>query len=123
MNNVFFYLAGGLTAAWGVSHLIPTKNVVKGFGNISADNKRIITMEWITEGVTLLFIGELLVICTAINAAAADACGLYWICAAVLVIMAVVSLFTGARVKLWPFKMCPVIFTLSAILIILGISV
>lgn len=59
MANLFFYLAGAITIFWGISHLFPTKKVVKGFGEISVDNKRIITMEWIIEGATLIFIGTL----------------------------------------------------------------
>ena len=60
MNASFLlYLAAFLTAAWGIAHLFPTKNVVKGFGAISLDNRRVITMEWINEGATLIFIGIL----------------------------------------------------------------
>jgi len=44
MNTVLFYLGGVFTLIWGISHLFPTKNVVKGFGDISQDNKRIIMM-------------------------------------------------------------------------------
>jgi hypothetical protein len=58
-GNLLLYLASLLTVAWGVSHLFPTRNVVKGFGDISLDNQRIITMEWINEGATLIFIGVL----------------------------------------------------------------
>ena len=56
MGNLLLYLASLLLVVWGVSHLFPTKNVVKGFGNISLDNQRVITMEWINEGATLVLI-------------------------------------------------------------------
>ena len=46
---------------WGIAHLFATRAVVKGFGEISKDNKKIITMEWIVEGVSLIFIGTLVV--------------------------------------------------------------
>ncbi len=59
MGIVLLYLGAALTAIWGISHLMPTKNVVAGFGNISDDNRHIITMEWIVEGVSLIFIGVL----------------------------------------------------------------
>ena len=52
-GNFLLYLASLLLVMWGVSHLFPTKNVVKGFGDISLDNQRIITMEWINEGATI----------------------------------------------------------------------
>lgn len=39
-----------LACGWGVAHLFATRGVVSGFGEISSDNRRIIMMEWITEG-------------------------------------------------------------------------
>jgi hypothetical protein len=36
--------------------------------------------------------------------------------------MAVLSLFTGARINFLPFRLCPVIFSVSAVLFILGVS-
>ena len=43
-----------------------------------------------------------------------------WASAAALVVMALVSLFTGFKVNFLPFKLCPAIFGLSAVLFILG---
>ena len=56
INQTLFYLGSFFLFFWGVAHLIPTKFVVQGFGNISPDNRRIITMEWIVEGVFLIFL-------------------------------------------------------------------
>jgi hypothetical protein len=61
-NSILLYLGAALTTLWGISHLFPTGNVVKGFGAISADNRHIITMEWINEGVTLIFTGVLVAV-------------------------------------------------------------
>ena len=44
-NQILLYIGSVLPMLWGISHLFPTKNVVKGFGDISLDNQRIITME------------------------------------------------------------------------------
>ncbi len=49
-GSLLLYLASLLLIGWGIAHLLPTKNVVKGFGDISLDNQRVITMEWINEG-------------------------------------------------------------------------
>ena len=46
-NQILLYIGAALPFLWGISHLFPTASVVKGFGNISADNKNIITMEYI----------------------------------------------------------------------------
>ena len=43
VNIVLLYVGAGLTAIWGIAHFFPTSSVVKGFGEISADNKKIIT--------------------------------------------------------------------------------
>ena len=56
MNAEFLiYIGSALPLFWGISHLFPTKDVVHGFGDISPDNKNIITMEWITEGVAYIY--------------------------------------------------------------------
>lgn len=51
------YLAFGIVIVWGVSHIVPTAAVVRSFGDISADSRRIITMEWVGEGLALTFVG------------------------------------------------------------------
>ena len=56
-GQILLYVGAAITIIWGVAHLFPTKSVVKGFGDISTDNKHIITMAWIVEGVALIFIG------------------------------------------------------------------
>jgi hypothetical protein len=37
---------------WGVAHIVPTRVVAAGFEPISPDNRRILIMEWIAEGIT-----------------------------------------------------------------------
>ena len=59
MNEVLLYTGAGIITAWGIAHLVPTAAIVNGFGAISADNKKIITMESIAEGLTLIFLGAL----------------------------------------------------------------
>ena len=121
MKFIFFFLSGVLTIMWGIAHLFPTKNVVKNFGDISSDNKRIITMEWIIEGISLIFIGTLTIL-VAITDSTLDLSRI--VCLAIvimLVILSIVSFFTGFRVKFLPYKLCPAIFLTSAILILLGL--
>ena len=119
-NLVLLYLGAGLTAVWGIAHLFPTRSVLEGFGSISADNKRIITMEWIVEGVALVLIGVLVCVVTLMDPLSGVSKAVYLISGAGLVVLAIVSVFTGFKVKFVPFKLCPVIFMLSAVLIALG---
>ena len=44
----------------------------------------------------------------------------YWLSFVMLNTLSVVSLFTGFKVNLLPFKLCPVIFTTASILIVVG---
>jgi hypothetical protein len=120
VNNVLLYSGSLLPFFWGVSHLFPTRNVVKGFGDISLDNKRIITMEWIIEGLTLIFIGAVVASVTYIDYTNVISKTIYWISFIMLNMLSLISLFTGFKISFLPFKLCPVIFTSSSILILLG---
>jgi hypothetical protein len=53
MADVFAYLAAVLIAAWGVSHVIPTRQVVAGFEPTTTDNHRVILQEWVIEAVAM----------------------------------------------------------------------
>ncbi len=119
MNQVPLYIASVLTAAWGVAHLSATRGVVAGFGDITRDNRRIVTMEWITEGVALVSIAALVAAAAAMPPAALSS-AVCAVAAGTLLALAVVSFFTGFRVNFLPFKLCPLIFTLSAALIAWG---
>ena len=121
VNQVLLYLGSAFVLFWGIAHLFPTRSVVRGFGDISADNRRIITMEWIIEGVSLIFIGALVSSVTFIDHASAISQTIYWVSFVMLNALSVISLLTGFRVNFLPFKLCPVIFTTSSILILLGI--
>ncbi len=120
INQILLYLGAFFNCVWGIAHLFPTKSVVKGFGEISQDNKHIITMEWIVEGVSLIFIGLLVAAVTLIDRSSTVSEVIYWICFAELNVLSIVSLFTGFKVNFLPFKLCPVIFTGSSVLILLG---
>jgi hypothetical protein len=110
LGSIILFTASGLTALWGIAHVFATRGVVRGFGEISRDNRRIITMEWIVEGVALVTIAAFVAAATAIDPASAVSSGSYL----------VVSLFTGFKIAFLPFRLCPVIFGASAVLIVVG---
>jgi hypothetical protein len=118
--TIFLYIGSGLTILWGISHLFPTKSVVNGFGDISKDNRHIITMEWIIEGVSLIFIGVLVLVVTIINPYTQVSNAVYITSSIGLIVLAVVSLFTGFKVNFFPFKICPLILTVSSVFILIG---
>ena len=122
MINDVLLIAGAVSVAgWGIAHLFPTMSVVKGFGEISTDNRRIIIMEWINEGFTLIFIGMLVLIVTLFGGKVGTIHKMVYISSSVMLFgMAILSLFTGAKIKFIPFRLCPVIFSASAVLFLLG---
>jgi len=120
MNQVVLYVASALTGLWGVAHLFATKGVVAGFGDISTDNRRVITMEWIVEGVALLSIAAFVAAATAVQADSAVSSAVYAVAIGTLIVLAVVSLFTGFKVAFLPYRLCPFIFGASAVLIAWG---
>ena len=122
MKKILIYISGILTLLWGVAHLFPTAGVVRDFGDISSDNKLIITMEWIVEGLSLIFLGVLSIVITKTDNESKLAKNVYILIVCMLFSLAVLSLFTGFRVDFLPFKLCPIIFSVSAILIIIGMN-
>ena len=118
-NQIILYIGAAITFLWGTAHLFPTASVVKGFGDITADNRNIVTMEWIVEGITLIFIGFIVAGVTYIGEE--NNVSVFILSSAViLILLAIVSLFTGFKVNFFPFKLCPALFTLSAVLIFIG---
>ena len=110
-----------LSAGWGIAHLWATRPVVEGFGEITPDNRLIIRMEWIASGITLVFLG-LLVLVMALLGGSTNPFSVL-VCrmsALMLLTLAGLSLLTGAKTVLIPLKLCPVVKTVAALLILLG---
>lgn len=123
VNQMLLYAAAALPLVWGIAHLFPTRNVVAGFGEISLDNRRIITMEWINEAVALIFVAAVLFVVTWIDHTSPSARAIYWLSVIALNTLSVISLGTAFRIDFLPYKLCPVFFTSSSILILLGMFV
>jgi hypothetical protein len=110
MQSVLLFVGAAIISVWGIGHLIPTRSIVSGFGEISPDNSRIITMEWLAEGLTLCFLG--VVVALVAGLVGPDHPGTHVVaraCAVMLFALAVVSAFTGARTSVLPMKLCPVV--------------
>jgi len=121
MQVLLFCIGAGTILLWGVGHLIPTRNVVSGFGDLSADNRRIITMEWLMEGLSLCFLGALVLVSVFLVGADHAATRLLARCCAVMLfIMAGVSWFTGARTAVLPMKLCPYVKSAVGIMYVIA---
>ncbi|UCG00952.1 MAG: hypothetical protein JSW11_15210 [Candidatus Heimdallarchaeota archaeon] len=120
-NDILLYVGAIIPIFWGIAHIFPTNSVLKDFGDISDDNKNILKMEWLNESLTLVFIGILIILVTFLGDSTSYIAQIvYWLSALMLVAMAVLSLMTGFKVDFLPFKLCPLIFGVSAIVVILG---
>ena len=121
INQVLLYAGAALPLIWGVAHLLPTKNVVAGFGDISVDNKRIITMERVNETAALVFISALVSAVTLVDPTSITSRLVYWISIVMLNVLSVISLATAFKINFLPYKLCPVFFTTASLLILLGV--
>ena len=121
MATVLALLGAGVVALWGVAHVIPTRNVLAGFAPISVDNRRVLLQEWLVEAVTMWGIAALVIVSTVVGGAASEVTAwVYRVAAALLVALAVVTALTGARTKVIWFKICPVLLTSSAVLLLVA---
>jgi hypothetical protein len=85
MANVLVYVAGATLVTWGGLHLAPTRAVADSFGPITHDNRRVLEMEWVAEGIAHVGLGTVVV---AVAALASEGTVVYRAVAAVLVALA-----------------------------------
>ena len=119
MREALVYVGSAVVFLWGVGHIIPTRSIVESFGDISTESRRILTMDWVAEGVTLCFLGVL-----AALVALAD--GLSFpvgrmvlrAVAAMLFVLAALTAATGARTSVGPIKACPIVKSVVAALFV-----
>ncbi len=121
MNETLLYIGSIAIILWGIAHIIPTKAIVNSFGEISEDNRKVLTMELIAEGLTLIFLGVLpLLVTLSVGIQDRTAGIVYLACAAMLLVMAILTGMTGARTSTIWYKLCPAIKTVVAVLFILS---
>jgi len=117
------YIGSTIIIVWDVGHIVAARSVIAGFGELTLDNRRILTMEWMVEGLTLCFLGVLAAL-VAITGGLASPYGritIYAI-ASMLFILAGLSAVTGAKTPIGPMKACPIVKTLVAALYVAGVG-
>lgn len=62
--EILVYTASAVIILWGLFQAYPTKSRSKVIGELSGDNNKIVSMEWIAEGVTFILIGILVITVT-----------------------------------------------------------
>ncbi|HEY7607568.1 MAG TPA: hypothetical protein VID07_12450 [Actinomycetes bacterium] len=115
MREVLAFVAAGLVGLWGVAHAVPTRRVVDRFGPITVDNRRVLLQEWLAEAFTMWGLASAVIAVTmAGGAGSAVAVAAYRVVAGLLIALAVLTGLTGARTPVVWFKVCPLLLTVSA---------
>ena len=120
MVSALAYAAAGLTGLWGVAHAVPTRQVLAGFAPISVDNRRVLLQEWLAEAFTMWGVAALVIVVTAAGGGASVTAWVYRMAALLLLALAVLTGLTGARTPVIWFRICPVLLTSSAVLLLLA---
>jgi hypothetical protein len=121
MNTVLAYVAAGLVGLWGVAHAIPTHQVLAGFEPVTVDNRRVVLQEWLAEAFTMWGLAVAVVAATVTGGAGSPVTiAVYRVVAGLLVALAVLTALTGARTPVVWYKVCPVLLTTSAALLVLA---
>jgi hypothetical protein len=119
MNAVLAYLSAALIAAWGTAHAIPTRQVLAGFSPITPDNRRIVQQEWLAEAITMWGLAAVIIAATAAGGTNADVrAWVYRAASALLIALAALTAFTGARTPVIWFKICPVLLSITAAMLL-----
>ena len=118
--TVLAYVAVGLVGLWGVAHVVPTRQVLAGFEPVSVDNRRVIFLqEWLAEAFTMWGLAVVVIVATEVGGAdVVVSVSVYRAVAGLLVALAVLTGLTGARTPVVWFKVCPVLLTGSAVLLL-----
>ena len=117
MSDALAFAAGGLVFLWGIAHVIPTRQVVAGFGEIGRDNRLVLTMEWVAEALAMWLVAAL-VVAVAVAGTGDTARLVYRVCAGFLMVLAAWTTATGARTPVIWFRLCPVVMTVSTGLLV-----
>jgi hypothetical protein len=120
-QDTFAYIAAATVGIWGVAHAIPTSRVAAGFAPITDDNRRVLIQEWLAEAFTMWGLALLVVLTTAVGDAGSHVT--IWVyrgVAGLLVALALLTGLTGARTPVVWFKVCPVLLSTSAVLLLLA---
>ena len=118
--EVLAYIAAAITGLWGLAHAIPTRQVVASFGPISKDNRLVVTQEWLVEAFAMWGVAALVVVVTALASDGSITSWVYRTVAGLLLAFAGLTAVTGARTAVIWFKICPVLLTSSATLLLIA---
>jgi hypothetical protein len=80
----------------------------------------VLVQEWLAEAVTMWSFAALVIVLTAAGGGTPAADGAYRVTAGALLVLAVLTALTGARTRMVLFKICPVLLTSAAVLLLVA---
>ncbi len=108
MNATLAYAGSILLIIWSIIHLVPTRAVLREFGPLDSDNSRQVIMGWLVEGLTLMFVGVMVLLLLIFKEPDNGATFMVMrIVSAYLLVLAFVSYLVGNRTNLLPLKASP----------------
>jgi hypothetical protein len=118
---VLIYAGAGVAAVWGIAHALRVRRVVAGFAPLTEENRRILVMEWVSEALTLVFVGVVAALVAAATAGGERLGRLVCsACAGMLLVMAGWTRLTVGRGRHLAFRLCPLVKTVAAALLWAG---
>lgn len=110
MNAALAYLGSTLLVIWSIVHLLPTRAVVREFGQMDSDNVRQVIIGWVTEGLTLMFIGVMVLLLLIFKESDNGTTQMVMqITSGYLLVLAFVSYVVGNRTNLLPLSASPLL--------------
>ena len=114
-------IGAGVVVLWGFGHILPWREVVNGFGPLSPMNRRIVEMEWVAEGLALIFIGALALAVWAVAPAGYLVSDVVLaLCAGALAVLALWTAIIGYATGMIFIRLCPLVLTAAAVAILFG---
>jgi hypothetical protein len=124
IKDIMIYTGSILAIIWGIAHLAPTRPIVLSMKNISRDDRLVFKMEWIAEGLALIFLGVLVLVINILHGVDNPVSHtVFRLSAVMFLVMAILTAFTGARTKVVFFKICPIVKIIIAALIIIPVYI
>ncbi len=123
-GSLFLWGGSALISLWGVAHLVPTSRMRSLYREGSDDTLKIFTMSWIAEGIGLIFIGIQMFLLLSVFGW--DSYTVRWVArinASLLLVLAGVTFFTGAKTSIGPLKFCPFVKFIVGMALWIGPSV
>jgi len=119
MKETLLHIGSAVSILWGIAHVIPLINAIKGTGDIPVNYRRVLLMGIISGGLTLIFLGVLPLLIVYLGfPVSINGLIVYRAEGAMLLAMAAVTLFTGTRTPAVWYKFSPIVEAIAAVLFI-----